>query len=73
MRRLKCVVVLFAILFMLGVGTPVVLSLVLGDKATMTLTELRDWMIEHNTRFMLVLFVVLGAKIVGAGISTLTE
>jgi len=52
-------------------GDALVLSLVLGDQATATLTELRDWMIAHNTAIMLVLFVVLGAKTLGGGISTL--
>jgi Sap, sulfolipid-1-addressing protein len=68
---LVIVAILFAIISMVGVGAPVVLSLVMGDKATTTLTELRDWMIEHNTAIMIVLFVVLGAKTLGAGIGAL--
>jgi Sap, sulfolipid-1-addressing protein len=65
------VAILFAIISMIGVGIPVVLSIALGDRAIATLTELRDWMIEHNTAIMLVLFVVLGAKTLGTGLGTL--
>jgi Sap, sulfolipid-1-addressing protein len=65
------VAVVFAIVSMLGVGIPVALSVVLGDRATAILTELRDWMTTHSSAIMFVLMLVIGAKMIGTGISTL--
>jgi hypothetical protein len=65
------VTLVFVVVATLGVGVPVVLSLVMGERATATLTELRDWMIAHNAAIMVTLFLILGVKMVGAGISAL--
>jgi hypothetical protein len=68
---LVVVTIVFVIVASLGVGVPVVLSLVLGDRATATLTELRDWMIAHNAAIMITLLLILGVKMLGAGIGAL--
>lgn len=51
------------------VALPVVLNLVMGSKATGTLNSMKGWLTANNTTVMIVLFVVLGAKLLGDGIS----
>ena len=41
----------------------------LGSKAEHTLTEMKEWLVANNATVMAVLFVVLGAKLLGDGIS----
>jgi Sap, sulfolipid-1-addressing protein len=53
----------------LGVATPVVIYLAMGDRAGAILQNLRTWLVHNNTTIMAVLLLVLGAKIVGDGIS----
>ena len=56
----------------LGVGAPVVLYFAMGDRSEKLLGELRDWMARNNGTIMAVLLVVIGAKLIGDGISGLT-
>lgn len=63
------VMVVFVLIASLTVAAPVILNLVLGSKAEHTLTEMKDWLTENNATVMSVLFVVLGAKVLGAGIA----
>ena len=63
------VVVVFVVIASLTVAAPVILNLVLGKKAEHTLTEMKEWLIDNNATVMAVLFVVLGAKVLGEGIS----
>jgi threonine/homoserine/homoserine lactone efflux protein len=63
------VLVAFAILASVGVLTPVVLSLALGDRSRTPLERLRGWMARNNALIMAVLFVLIGAKLVGDAIS----
>jgi threonine/homoserine/homoserine lactone efflux protein len=48
---------------------PVVGSLLLGKRLTPTLTTAKTWLSANNATVMIVLFVVLGAKLIGDGIS----
>jgi threonine/homoserine/homoserine lactone efflux protein len=63
------VMVVFVLIASLTVAAPVILNLVMGSKATHTLTEMKEWLTDNNATEMSVLFVVLGAKVLGAGIS----
>jgi len=65
------VAVVFTIVSTLGVGIPVIYALVAGDSATATLTSWRTWMTANSATIMIVLFVILGAKMAGSGISAL--
>jgi hypothetical protein len=49
----------------------VALYFVLGARSARMLANLRDWMGAHNPAIMTVLFLVLGAKLVGDGITGL--
>jgi threonine/homoserine/homoserine lactone efflux protein len=59
----------FVILASLGVITPVVVSLALGDRSRALLEGLRGWMARYNAVIMTVLFLLIGAKLIGDAIS----
>jgi hypothetical protein len=63
------VLFIFVVIASLTVGLPVVLNLALGARAEHTLTEMKEWLIANNATVMSVLFVVLGAKVLGDGVS----
>jgi hypothetical protein len=62
------VMVVFVVIASLTVATPVILNLLLGSEAEHTLTEMKEWLIDNAT-VMSVLFLVLGAKVLGNGLS----
>ena len=47
--------------------------LLAGDRAASALGEIKEFMSEHNAVIMMILLLVLGAKLVGDGIATLTD
>ena len=62
----------FVVIGTLGTGTPVALYLVLGDRSKAILDDLRGWMAQNNAAIMAVLCLVIGAKLLGDGISGLS-
>jgi hypothetical protein len=66
------VLVVFALLASLTVAVPVVWFLVSGAGAEEQLTVMKDWLLANNNTVMAVLFVVLGAKVLGDGISIIS-
>ena len=65
------VLVVYVVIASLTIAAPVLLNLVMGSKATHTLTEMKEWLTDNNATVMTVLFIVLGAKVLGDGISIL--
>jgi len=65
------VMVVFVLIASLTVAAPVFLNLILGSKAEHGLNEMKQWLTDNNATVMSVLFVVLGAKVLGAGIAIL--
>jgi threonine/homoserine/homoserine lactone efflux protein len=61
----------FVIVGTLGVGIPVVIYFVMGRRAAHLLDEIKAWMGAHNAAIMAVLCLVIGAKLLGDGISIL--
>jgi threonine/homoserine/homoserine lactone efflux protein len=61
----------FVLVGTLGPGAPVAIYFALGDRATRLLDELKAWMGSHNAAIMAVLCLVIGAKLIGDGISGL--
>ena len=61
----------FILVGTLGPGLPVAIYFVLGDRARQLLDELKAWMGAHNAAIMAVLCLVIGAKLIGDGISGL--
>jgi threonine/homoserine/homoserine lactone efflux protein len=63
--------VVFALVASVGVVTPLVIYLAMGDRAAAVLDGLKTWMIQNNAVIMAVLLLVIGAKMIGDGISAL--
>ena len=61
----------FILVGTLGPGIPVAIYFVLGARAKRLLDELKLWMAGHNAAIMAVLCLVIGAKLIGDGISGL--
>jgi len=62
---------IFVVIPTIGVGAPVVLSIVMGDRSRHLLHEIKDWMAQNNAVIMAALMLVLGVKLIGDGISGL--
>jgi threonine/homoserine/homoserine lactone efflux protein len=56
----------------LGPGLPVAIYFALGTRAKGVLDDLKSWMAAHNAAIMAVLCLVIGAKLIGDGISGLS-
>ena len=63
--------VLFILIGTIGVGAPVVIYLVLGERSRKPLDGLKSWMAANNTVIMAVLILVIGTKLLGDGIAGL--
>ncbi len=63
------VLVVFVVLASVTVAVPVVWYLIRGSGAEEQLNVMKDWLVANNNTVMAVLFVVLGAKVLGDGIS----
>jgi threonine/homoserine/homoserine lactone efflux protein len=61
----------FALLGTLGVGLPLAIYLAMGERSRELLTSVRSWMAAHNAVITAVLLLVIGAKLLGDGISGL--
>lgn len=72
-RQQVVVLVVFVVIASVGVLAPVALAVVLGERSRGPLNGLRVWMARHNAAIMAVLFLLIGAKLIGdavAGFST---
>jgi threonine/homoserine/homoserine lactone efflux protein len=63
------VLIAFALIASAGVLTPLVLAVALGDRSRALLDGLKAWMARHNGVIMAVLFLVIGAKLIGDAVS----
>ncbi|MFC8922938.1 GAP family protein [Cellulosimicrobium sp. NPDC057127] len=61
----------FALVASLGVAAPVVVYLTTGPRAESLLAGLRTWMVRNDAVIMTVLLLVLGAKMIGDGLTAL--
>ncbi len=61
----------FVVIGTLGPGIPVALYFLMGDRASSILEGLKTWMGRHNAAIMAVICLVIGAKLIGDGISGL--
>jgi hypothetical protein len=59
----------FVVIASVGVLTPLALALALGHRSRVPLDALRGWMADNNAVIMTVLFLVIGAKLVGDAIA----
>ena len=61
----------FVLIGTLGPGLPVAIYFLMGERAAHMLDDLKNWMGHHNAAIMAVLCLVIGAKLIGDGISGL--
>jgi threonine/homoserine/homoserine lactone efflux protein len=61
----------YVVLASLTVVLPVAYHLVARERATRTLDRMKEWLMANNATVMFVLFLVLGAKVLGDGIASL--
>jgi threonine/homoserine/homoserine lactone efflux protein len=63
----------FVFIATLGVAAPVVVYFALSGRAGPLLARLREWMARNNAVIMAVLLLLIGAKLVGDGVSVLSN
>jgi len=63
------VLVVFVLIASAGVLAPLVLSVALGERSHELLDALTGWLARHNAAIMAVLFLVIGAKLIGDAVS----
>jgi threonine/homoserine/homoserine lactone efflux protein len=61
----------FVLVATLGPALPVAIYFLMGERATRILDDLKEWMGHNNAAIMAVLCLILGAKLIGDGISAL--
>jgi hypothetical protein len=57
----------------LGVGAPVAIYFLMGERAKGILGGLHDWLASENATIMAVICLILGAKLIGDAISALAS
>ena len=62
---------MFTLIATIGVAVPMVIYVVMGDRAAVTLDDLKTWMAGNNTAVMAVLLLIIGVKLLGDGITGL--
>jgi threonine/homoserine/homoserine lactone efflux protein len=67
------VVVVYVLIASCTLMVPVVGYLIAGDRMRPALDSMKAWLLTNNSAVMAVLFVVLGAKLLGDGISILAS
>jgi hypothetical protein len=63
------VMAVFVLVASAGVLTPLLLAVALGERSREVLDGLRGWMARHNAAIMAVLFLLIGAKLIGDALS----
>jgi hypothetical protein len=66
------VMLIFVLIGSLTILVPVVAYLILGDRAEGGLASMREWLDANNHTVMTVLFIIIGAKVLGDGISVVS-
>jgi hypothetical protein len=62
----------FAVIGTLGVGAPVAIYFAMGARSRELLESLKAWMAHYNAAIMATLLLIIGAKLIGDGISGLS-
>ena len=62
----------FAVISAIGVAVPVVIYFAMGKRSADLLAKLKDWMEQHNAVIMTVLCLIIGVKLIGDAISSLS-
>jgi threonine/homoserine/homoserine lactone efflux protein len=65
--------IVFIVIATLGVGAPVAIYYLMGDRATKILGDLHDWLARENATIMAVICLIIGAKLIGDAITALAS
>lgn len=68
-RQQTAVLLVFVLIASAGVLTPLLLSFVLGDRSGALLEGLKGWIVRHHAVIMTVLFLLMGAKLIGDAVA----
>jgi threonine/homoserine/homoserine lactone efflux protein len=60
---------IFVVIATIGTGLPVLLYFTMGERSERMLGELKGWMAQNNATIMAVICLLIGAKLIGDGIS----
>jgi threonine/homoserine/homoserine lactone efflux protein len=60
---------IFIVIATIGTGLPVLLFFTMGERSERLLGELKGWMAQNNATIMAVICLLIGAKLIGDGIS----
>jgi threonine/homoserine/homoserine lactone efflux protein len=60
---------IFVVIATIGTGLPVLLYFTMGARSERLLGELKGWMAQNNATIMAVICLLIGAKLIGDGIS----
>lgn len=58
----------YTIIAAIGVATPLVVAVVIGDRAQSVLDGWKSWLAQNNTAVVAVLFAVFGVVLIGKGL-----
>ncbi|MDX2378801.1 MAG: GAP family protein [Acidimicrobiia bacterium] len=65
------VMIVFVLIASVTIILPVLVNLIMGEKADAGLTSMKEWLNTNNATVMSVLFLVFGAKVLGDGLAIL--
>ena len=60
--------VVYSLIATLGVAIPLMLYFAMGERSKPILADLEIWLARHNHAILAVIFLVMGAKVLGQGI-----
>ena len=61
--------VVYALIATIGVATPVVIYFTMGNRSAAILTSWKTWLAHNNAAIMAIIFLLMGAKLLGQGIA----
>ena len=61
--------VVYALIATLGVAASIVVYFTMGDRSDRILDTVKTWLAHSNATIMTVIFLIIGAKVVGQGIA----
>ncbi|MEJ1154480.1 GAP family protein [Microbacterium marmarense] len=72
-HEVVAVVLIFGVIGVMAITIPWLISVIAPSQVEMRLSGLRDWLIGNHAVIMTVLFLILGAKLIGAGVADLVS
>ncbi len=63
---------IFIVIATVGVAAPIAIKFLMGERGTVLLGELHDWLARENATIMAIICLVIGAKLIGDAITGLS-